>query len=75
MLLISLFTPTALMASIPLSVSSDAFGVAFGVIEITDALGSASGNLLIGFLRDVTGNYDADMHFLLGLACLSLVLS
>lgn len=63
------------MASIPLVVSSAGFGLAFGVIEVLDAFGSASGNLLIGYLRDRTGNYDADMYFLLGLATVSLVLT
>lgn len=75
MLLISFclsFTPTALMASIPLSVPSSCFGMAFGIVEVTDAVGAAVGNLLIGYLRDQSGNYDSDMNLLLGMAIFSL---
>ncbi|CAK4078380.1 unnamed protein product [Aphanomyces euteiches] len=68
-------TPTILMASIPLSIPSHRFGLAFGLVEVIDAVGGFVGNLGIGYLRDVTGSYDAVMFVLLGLTCLALVLS
>ncbi|GLD93033.1 hypothetical protein PINS_up001625 [Pythium insidiosum] len=78
MLIISVclsFTPTILMASIPNTVSRRNFGAAFGIVEVTDAVGATFGNLMIGFLRDKTGSYDLDMYILLGMAVMTLVLS
>ncbi|POM63965.1 Major Facilitator Superfamily (MFS), partial [Phytophthora palmivora] len=78
MLLISIclsFTPTILMAAIPNSVSRKNFGTAFGIVEITDAIGATFGNLMVGFLRDETGNYRAVMMMLLGMAVLVLFLA
>ncbi|KAF1783550.1 Major facilitator superfamily domain [Phytophthora cactorum] len=68
MLLISIclsFTPTVLMAAIPNSVSRKSFGTAFGIVEITDAIGATFGNLMVGYLRDETGNYRSVMMMLL----------
>ncbi|KAE8955784.1 hypothetical protein PR003_g32966, partial [Phytophthora rubi] len=78
MLLISVclsFTPTVLMAAIPNSVSRKSFGTAFGIVEITDAIGATFGNLLVGYLRDETGSYRAGMLMLLGMAVLVLLLA
>lgn len=78
MLIISIclsFTPTILMAAIPNTVRKKSFGAAFGIVEITDAIGSTAGNLVIGFLRDETGSYEADMLLLLGMAVVALLLS
>ncbi|KAE9018178.1 hypothetical protein PF010_g6692 [Phytophthora fragariae] len=78
MLLISVclsFTPTVLMAAIPNSVSRKSFGTAFGIVEITDAIGATFGNLLVGYLRDQTGSYRAGMLMLLGMAVLVLLLA
>ncbi|KAE8914905.1 hypothetical protein PF006_g17666 [Phytophthora fragariae] len=78
MLLISVclsFTPTILMAAIPNSVSRKSFGTAFGIIEITDAIGATFGNLLVGFLCDETGSYHTVMLMLLGMAVLVLLLA
>lgn len=78
MVLISIclsFTPTILMAAIPNSVSRKSFGTAFGIVEITDAIGATFGNLLVGYLRDATGSYRADMLMLLGMAVLVLLLA
>lgn len=69
------FLPAILMASVALVVTSSSFGVAFGIIEITDAIGASVGNLAIGYLRDRTGNYTVDMYALLGLSLLALVLA
>lgn len=78
MLLISVclsFTPTILMAAIPSSVSRRSFGAAFGIVEITDAVGASIGNLVIGYLRDKTGSYELDMVMLFGMAMITFVLS
>ncbi|CAI5704233.1 hypothetical protein KXD40_001287 [Peronospora effusa] len=78
MLLISIclsFTPTILMAAIPSSVSRKSFGTAFGVVEITDAIGATFGNLLVGYLRDESGSYRDVMFMLLGMAILVLLLA
>lgn len=69
------FTPTILMAAIPITVSTCRLGVAFGIVEITDAIGAALGNLVIGYVRDVTGSYHADMIVLFVLAWLTLLLT
>ncbi|KAG6966618.1 hypothetical protein JG688_00006696 [Phytophthora aleatoria] len=78
MLLISIclsFTPTVLMAAIPNSVSRKSFGTAFGIVEITDAIGATFGNLMVGYLRDETGNYRSVMMMLLAMAVLVLFLA
>ncbi|KAF1793332.1 Major facilitator superfamily domain [Phytophthora cactorum] len=78
MLLISIclsFTPTVLMAAIPNSVSRKSFGTAFGIVEITDAIGATFGNLMVGYLRDETGNYRSVMMMLLTMAVLVLFLA
>eukprot|EP00457_Paulinella_chromatophora_P002512 gb/GEZN01002517.1/.p1 GENE.gb/GEZN01002517.1/~~gb/GEZN01002517.1/.p1 ORF type:complete len:729 (-),score=80.89 gb/GEZN01002517.1/:239-2425(-) len=69
------FTPAALMASVPLAVPSHCWGVAFGVMEILDSFASTCMNLFVGWVRDVTGSYQADLYFMSGLAYVSLGLS
>ena len=63
------------MAAIPSSVSCKSFGTAFGIVEITDAVGATFGNLLVGYLRDETGSYRNVMLMLLGLSVLVLLLA
>lgn len=78
MVLISIclsFTPTILIAAVAKSVGRKSFGAAFGIIEITDAIGASVGNIIIGYLRDKTGSYDADMLLLLGMAVVTFFLS
>ncbi|OQR89069.1 Major Facilitator Superfamily (MFS) [Achlya hypogyna] len=78
MLLISLclsVTPTILMASIPLSISKHRFGIAFGIVEVVDALGGFVGNLSIGYILDTPAGYSGVMLVLLGLACLTFILA
>lgn len=78
MVLISIclsFTPTILIAAVAKSVGRKSFGAAFGIVEITDAIGASVGNIIIGFLRDETGSYDADMWLLLGMAVVTFFLS
>lgn len=77
MLIISIclsFTPTILIAAIPNTVRRRSYGAAFGIVEIIDAVGATFGNLLIGYLRDETGSYDADMYLLLGMAVFTCLL-
>ncbi|DAZ94123.1 TPA: hypothetical protein N0F65_010367 [Lagenidium giganteum] len=69
------FTPTILIAAIPATVHRRSFGAAFGIVEIFDAIGATFGNLVIGYIRDATGSYTADMYLLLGLAISACVLS
>ncbi|CEG44665.1 major facilitator superfamily [Plasmopara halstedii] len=69
------FTPMVLMAAIPSSVSRKNFGTAFGIVEITDAIGATFGNLIVGYLRDETGDYCSVMRMLLCLAISVLFLA
>lgn len=78
MVLISIclsFTPTILIAAVAKSVGRKSLGAAFGIVEITDAIGASVGNIIIGYLRDKTGSYDADMLLLLGMAVVTFLLS
>lgn len=68
-------TPTIQMASIPLTVSSKRLGLAFGISEVLEAIGSTSGNLVVGVIRDNTGDYSAVVYFLFGMAIASFLLS
>lgn len=78
MVLISIclsFTPTILIAAVAKSVGRKSFGAAFGIVEIADAIGASVGNLIIGYVRDTTGSYDADMRLLFGMAVATFLLS
>ncbi|RHZ34440.1 hypothetical protein DYB31_010942, partial [Aphanomyces astaci] len=61
-------TPTVLMACVPLTIPKSRFGLAFGIAEVVDALGSFSGNLLVGYIRDATGSYTPVMYLFFALA-------
>ncbi|KAF0682611.1 Aste57867_25248 [Aphanomyces stellatus] len=67
-------TPAVLMACVPLTIPKTRYGLAFGIVQVIDAIGSTAGNLLVGYLRDTTGSYTADMVFFFGLAWLLLFL-
>ncbi|KDO22603.1 hypothetical protein SPRG_12583 [Saprolegnia parasitica CBS 223.65] len=78
LLLISLClstTPAVLMASIPLTIPKERFGIAFGIVEVLDAFGATCGNVLVGYLRDTTGAFDYDLYFFLLLAVTAFGLS
>ncbi|OQR89070.1 Major Facilitator Superfamily (MFS) [Achlya hypogyna] len=78
MLLISLclsVTPSILLSSIPLSISKNRFGTAFGILEVVNGFTAFTGNLGIGYLRDTTGSYTIVMQVLMCFACLTLVLA
>jgi len=49
--------PTILRSSVPLIVDPIEWGIAFGVFEASEAMGSTVGNLLAGVLRDWTATY------------------
>ncbi|RHY39503.1 hypothetical protein DYB34_011544 [Aphanomyces astaci] len=68
-------TPTILMASIPLSIDKSRFGLAFGIVEVIDGVGAFLGNVGLGYLRDISGSYDAVMYFLLAMTSFGLGLS
>ncbi|KAF0700884.1 Aste57867_8602 [Aphanomyces stellatus] len=67
-------TPTVLMACMPLTIPKSRYGLAFGIGEVVDAVGGASGNLVVGYVRDATGSYDAVMDLFFGLAWFVLLL-
>eukprot|EP00472_Partenskyella_glossopodia_P005935 CAMPEP_0197541054 /NCGR_PEP_ID=MMETSP1318-20131121/66947_1 /TAXON_ID=552666 /ORGANISM="Partenskyella glossopodia, Strain RCC365" /LENGTH=533 /DNA_ID=CAMNT_0043100187 /DNA_START=307 /DNA_END=1908 /DNA_ORIENTATION=- len=49
--------PTILRSSVPRLVDPDSWGTAFGIYEAFEALGTFSGNLVAGYLRDLTKSY------------------
>jgi len=67
-------TPPLLMASIPLTMERKHFGIAFGIVEVANAVGSTIGNIVIGYVRDSTGSYEIDMYIFLGMGVLSFLL-
>lgn len=51
-------------------------GLAFGVIEVLNAISNLSGNMFMGWMRDATDSYEAGMNCVFVLAmfgCLSLM--
>jgi len=70
--------PTILMALMPLAVSRSSYGIAFGIAEIFDAVGSITGNILMGYIRDATQSYRQCMDFIILLNfvcfCLTVIL-
>ncbi|OQR94213.1 Major Facilitator Superfamily (MFS) [Achlya hypogyna] len=78
LLLISLcltVTPAVLVATIAITVPRAHYGMAFGVLEVLEALATTCGNLLVGYLRDVTGSFTADIYFFFGVAWITVGLS
>ena len=69
--------PVILMALIPMSVERGHFGFAFGFVEVFDALGSIVGNIIVGYVRDNSQNYNSCMSFfiLLNVTCTLLLVS
>ncbi|EQC25820.1 hypothetical protein SDRG_16335 [Saprolegnia diclina VS20] len=61
--------------SIPLTVSKQRFGTAYGILEVVNGFTAFSGNLGIGYLRDTTGSYTIVMQILMAFACLTLLLT
>jgi len=66
--------PVIIMALIPLSVSRSQYGLAFGIAEIVDAMGSIVGNLAVGVIRDRTGSYQFCMVFIMALNAMHIVI-
>ncbi|TFJ85289.1 hypothetical protein NSK_003712 [Nannochloropsis salina CCMP1776] len=75
------FIPILVMALIPFTVPRRAYGTAYGVMEVSGALCSFAGNVLIGYLIDqgrregneYTNEYEVPMLALTGLAGLGLL--
>jgi len=76
------FIPILVMALIPFTVPRRAYGTAYGVVEVTGALCSFAGNVLIGYLIDRGGKegggeggkeYEVPMLALTGLAAVGMV--
>ncbi|ETW10283.1 hypothetical protein, variant [Aphanomyces invadans] len=65
-------TPTVLMACVPLTIPKSRFGLAFGIAEVFDAVGTFSGNLVVGYIRDATGSYTPVIHLFFTLAWILL---
>jgi MFS-type transporter involved in bile tolerance (Atg22 family) len=59
--------PTITLAVVPLCVPSDAYGLAYGSMEVVDSLGLMSGNYLFGLMYSHTHSYE------LGLTCLAVM--
>ncbi|EQC25822.1 hypothetical protein SDRG_16337 [Saprolegnia diclina VS20] len=77
LLLISLcltVTPAVLVAALATSVPQERYGMAFGVLEVFEALAMTIGNVLVGYLRDVTGSYTADVYLFFGISWITLAL-
>lgn len=76
------FIPILVMALIPFTVPRRAYGTAYGVVEVTGALCSFAGNVLIGYLIDRGSKegggeggveYEVPMLALTGLAAVGVV--
>mmetsp|Transcript_37251 Transcript_37251/g.69397 ORF Transcript_37251/g.69397 Transcript_37251/m.69397 type:complete len:505 (+) Transcript_37251:127-1641(+) len=59
--------PTITLAIVPLCIPSDAYGLAYGSMEVIDSLGSMIGNYIFGEMFKQTHSY------ILGLTCLGVM--
>jgi MFS-type transporter involved in bile tolerance (Atg22 family) len=66
--------PTVMLAMVPLCVSVEALGVAFGLVETVDSAGSLVGNLLFGMIYEITGSYYTGLVLLTVLSVMALLL-
>jgi len=68
--------PTILRSSVPLVVNPSGWGTAFGIFEAFEAMGTFSGNLAAGMLKDLTSSYVlVNLTFaLFGLVCFLIAL-
>ena len=64
------FLPTILLSMVPGTVNSNQYGAAFGLVEITASLTGLFGNIIMGYVKDVTTSYFYD---LLGLMILAVI--
>lgn len=64
--------PTVTLAVVPMCVPSDALGLAYGSMEVADAVGVMVGNCVFGELYRVTGSYSAGLGALGALSVLGL---
>lgn len=76
MLLLSantIIAPTLLRSSIPMLLHPDTYGLGFGLYAGLTGLGGNL-NILVGWLRDVSGTYDSGLYLLLVLSGLAVLL-
>jgi len=66
--------PTILMALIPLSCPKSKYGIAFGIAEVLDAVGSIGGNFAMGYLKDKTQSYFIPMIGIIVASIVSLII-
>jgi len=64
------FLPTILLSMVPLTVQDTKYGIAFGVVEVTYSITSMFGNVIMGYVKDVTNSYYYD---LIGLYILAFI--
>jgi len=69
------FTPTILRSSVPNLVLPHVFGVGYGIYEISESLGSVLGNPLVGYVRDTTHGWDADLLLFAGMGGVATLLT
>lgn len=55
---------TLTLSKISKSVIIDRVGIAFGIVEVMDAIGNFVGHSLYGYLYELSGNYDLSMSLL-----------
>lgn len=68
------FIPTITLALVPLCVPSDAYGLAYGTMEVLDSVGLMAGNYLFALLFKQTQSYVPGMTGLAGLSVTGIVI-
>ncbi|GBG27697.1 Major facilitator superfamily domain-containing protein 1 [Hondaea fermentalgiana] len=68
-------TPTLVKSAVPIVVSPDSLGTAFGIYSVFESFGGGIGHVVFGYIRDISASYTTDLQALLMLACLSLFLN
>jgi len=69
------FVPTILRSSVPNVVAPALFGTAYGVYEISESIGAVAGHSLVGYVRDKTFSYEADMKIFIAMALIASAMS
>merc|ERR1711933_434871 len=68
------FLPTILLSIVPLIVQHNKYGTAFGLVEIAASITGIFGNVIMGYIKDITNTYYYDLMVLYVLAILGTVL-
>ncbi|CAM9754843.1 unnamed protein product [Phaeothamnion confervicola] len=67
--------PAILLSGLPLVVDPSVYGVAFGLSEVVYAAGLLVGNVYMGWARDATKSYAADLRAVLALCSVCFLLT